>query len=161
MMNNREDQQLDRVARYLDGELLELSSEERALAQEIEGHEAMLSRAMGGDIGPSAMAMNRARRRMTAALAAPVTHKFGVLRIGSLVAAAAAAVLVISVLLPPPATQTVREGSGLDLLPPAVRQSPTELMNVMSVMSLDNDQLDQPDNGTADLAFVLDLESES
>lgn len=88
------DEQYERVARWLDGDAVELTAAESALAEEIRAEEARLGDAL--QAAPPMVAMARARVRMIAAAARPRWHA---VRWGLSGAAAAAAVLVAASLL--------------------------------------------------------------
>jgi hypothetical protein len=62
-------EQYERIARWLDGEAVELAPEERAAAREVRAGEAGLKAALGEPAAP-ARAMERASRRLRAALSA-------------------------------------------------------------------------------------------
>jgi hypothetical protein len=82
--------QFDRVAAHLDGQGAELSAEHSAMARQVKSGEAWLAAQLATPLPREAL--ERARRRMRAELAAP---RHGVLfRIGTAAAAAAAAVLL-------------------------------------------------------------------
>jgi hypothetical protein len=132
---NLTEQQYERVARYLDGQDLALSADERALCDEIAGDEGMLApalavsarqsqggirrakvlveiglheNAMGGilDVGVPAEAMDRAWRRTQAALARPQRRLFGVAAAAASIAAAAAVLLVMTMIAEQPVRPT-------------------------------------------------------
>jgi hypothetical protein len=87
MLNER---QYERVARWLDGEDVELAPDECAAAEEIRRHEAALAAVL--DASPPAETRRRAHRRLVAALAHP---RIGWWRVAAAAAAAAAAALIV------------------------------------------------------------------
>jgi hypothetical protein len=87
MLNER---QYERVARWLDGEDVELAPLERAAAEEIRRDEAAIAIAL--DAFPPTETRRRAHRRLAAALAHP---RIGWWRVAAAAAAAAAAVLIV------------------------------------------------------------------
>ncbi|MHC4983298.1 MAG: hypothetical protein ACYTF6_09050 [Planctomycetota bacterium] len=99
-MKNLSEGQYERIGRLLDGEDVELSAEERQVAEEIRRDEAGLASAI--EAARPRVSLNRARRRMIAALARPRVRP---LRIGALAAAAVAAAVVLTVLLSQPKPQ--------------------------------------------------------
>lgn len=90
-----DERQYERIARWLDGEAVELTAAERHAADEIAGLEEGVGAAM--NVQTPLAAMERARMRMRAAAATP---RYRLLRIGTYAAAAAAAVLFITTALP-------------------------------------------------------------
>jgi len=86
------DQQYERIARWLDGEPVELTDEERSVAEEIRRSEGELGTILPAT--PPAKAMIRARRRMQAELARPRRARMPSVRYAAVAAAAAAAILI-------------------------------------------------------------------
>ena len=84
------EQQAERIARWLDGEDVALTDAERADAEALRNEQQAVGRLL--DAAPPRRAMDRARRRLLAELARPQRRKR---RIGILVGAAAAAVILI------------------------------------------------------------------
>jgi len=82
-------QQLDRVARWLDGSDPQLTNDELAVAGEIRRGDARLVKALDVPVGPHVMA--RLRREITQQVSRP---RRSLLRLGLLTAAAAAALLL-------------------------------------------------------------------
>jgi len=130
-------QQLERVARCLDGEAVELTAAERALAAEITAGESMLS-VLEAPL-PRAAA-DRARRRMAAAAAAPSLRKRVLRYVVSVEAAAVAGLLIVagtlSILAPD--------------LPDALTAVPTSVL-VQSTQSSVNGDLDAVTSALDDL----------
>jgi anti-sigma-K factor RskA len=96
------EEQYERVARWLDGEKVKLTPPEQDATEEICRAEADLASAL--DAASRQASMDRARRRLAAALARPQLRLW---RIGALAAAAAAVVLAAVLWHPtgqPPAT---------------------------------------------------------
>ncbi len=107
---NMNDEQYERIGRWLDGETIELTAEERAVALEIRRDESAMADAML-DVQVPLPAMARARKRMTVAL---VGQGRRVLRIGFGAvgaAAAAAVVLAVSMLWTEPQAARPRQAS--------------------------------------------------
>jgi hypothetical protein len=109
--------QYERIGRWLDGEALDLSPEERAVAREVQAGEAALKAIMGEPSVP-ARAMARAARRMDAALAAPAARRRiprgRYVAVAASGAAVAAAIVIVSIsgllaprAVPPPADTSV------------------------------------------------------
>jgi len=93
-MERLNEEQYERIARWLDGEDLELSAAERGAAEEIRRAEAGLAQALKVSAPPAAI--NRARRRIIAAMAHPRVRLW---RVGAFAAASAAAAVLLTVLL--------------------------------------------------------------
>jgi len=89
------EQQYERIARWLDGRDVALSDAERRVAEQIRDDETFVG-AMA-DVAPPEAALDRASRRMTAALARPSPWR----RVGWFVTAAAvaAAIIVVAAML--------------------------------------------------------------
>ncbi len=90
-----DDRQYDRVARYLDGEAIELSEAEQALADDIRTGFAGLEAPLAADVPPESL--RRAQRRLTAARAGQ--QRRGSLRRVAMVAGMAAAVIAFAVVI--------------------------------------------------------------
>ncbi|HUS48147.1 MAG TPA: hypothetical protein VM098_08505 [Phycisphaerae bacterium] len=90
------EEQYERVARWLDGEKVKLTPPEQDATEEICRTEADLASAL--DAASRQASMDRARRRLAAALARPQLRLW---RIGALATAAAAAVVLAAVLWHP------------------------------------------------------------
>ena len=88
------ERQYERIARRLDGEQVELSAEEQAVAEEIRSGEGVVGQVMEVSVSPRAL--EQARRRMAAR---PVRLRRRILRFSYLSAAAVAAILVLAVTL--------------------------------------------------------------
>ncbi len=99
-MKTLNEEQYERIAGWLDGEAVELSGDERAAAEEIRSDEAHIAAAM--EMPAPRAATDRARRRLTAALAHP---KLRWRRVGTFAAASAAAAALLAVLLWQPGPQ--------------------------------------------------------
>jgi hypothetical protein len=84
--------QHERVARYLDGERVELSADERALADELRAGEGFLAADL--DVRCTAAARRRAQRRLYAAVSARPRRSLRFVALAGSVAAAAAVVLL-------------------------------------------------------------------
>ena len=91
-MTEWNEQQFKRVARALDGQVVDLTPAERELADEIRRMDSDLSGALQTPIGPKAA--ERGRRRMVAALAGGNMWKH--VRVGFLSGVSAAAMIVIA-----------------------------------------------------------------
>ncbi len=103
------DQQYDRVARYLDGDPLELTDLERDLVEQV--HSGLDIVQAGVDLQKRHQAMDKARRRMSAELARPARRKAVLACFTAAEAIAVAAVLVIALAL-----QAIKPATGpLDL----------------------------------------------
>jgi len=91
------DQQYERVASWLDGEDIELSTAERAVAEEIRGDQALLAATI--ELRRPRRALARAQRRMSAELARPSRRKvwLGWLTAAESVAVAAVVVAVMTI----------------------------------------------------------------
>jgi len=96
------EQQYERVARYLDGESVELTARQRELAEEIRAGRATVT--AGIDPRMSRRAIDKARRRMSAELARPRRRKISLACLAAAEAVAVAAVLIIALTLQPMAT---------------------------------------------------------
>jgi hypothetical protein len=100
-----DERQYDRVARYLDGEALELTDAERELAEEIQNGLAELESPLAPEVPPQSL--RRAQRRLTAGQASQRRQR-SLRRVG-LVAGMAAAVVafafVVQSLYPPATTK--------------------------------------------------------
>ncbi|MHC4295169.1 MAG: hypothetical protein ACYSTL_06250 [Planctomycetota bacterium] len=101
-LNERETQ---RVARYLDGELVDLTAGEQAVADDIRRREAILLEVP--DIPVPSHAMHQARRRMMGELARPQRRTKWITWAGA-GAAVAAAVLIVAVWVWRPDSQRPR-----------------------------------------------------
>lgn len=91
------DQQYDRVARYLDGDPLELTDLERDLVEEVRNGLDIVQ--AGIDLPKRHQAMDKARRRMSAELARPARRRAVLACFTAAEAIAVAAVLVIALAL--------------------------------------------------------------
>ncbi len=99
------DEQFDNIARYLDGEQVELTDEQRRLADEIRADEASLSGAL--DVEMPARAMRNVRRRIADELAPPRGRRRLFYRVATSAAIAASILLATALLLRlPNPTQT-------------------------------------------------------
>ena len=98
------EEQYERIARWLDGESVELSAEERAAAEEVRGAEARLAGPMR-EVEVPARAMARARRRLAAATARPTLRARRVAVAAGAAAVAAAAVIALLMFLGGPERQ--------------------------------------------------------
>ena len=97
------EEQYERIARWLDGEPIELSEVERAVAEEIRRDEAFV--ASLAPVQAPTTALDRARRRMTAELARPSHRTNWVGRFAVAAAAVAIAVLAAWMLMSDPGTK--------------------------------------------------------
>lgn len=98
------DADYERIACWLDGEAVELTAAERAVADEIRRDELLLDAPMDGR---SHEAMARARRRLSAELARPRRRKLVLAALTGVEAAAVAALLVMALTI-----HTVSNGPG-------------------------------------------------
>lgn len=135
---NMNEQQYERIARWLDGEAVDLTAAEQAVAQELRRDEAAIAEAMT-DVKTPLAAMARARRRMTAAAGGRrVLH----LAFGAVGAAAAAAIVLAATMLwtPTPAAGPVAGNGGAANsadVPPEVwvgAMAPSAQMETMSAL---------------------------
>ncbi|HUU58281.1 MAG TPA: hypothetical protein VMZ50_01955 [Phycisphaerae bacterium] len=112
------DQQYERIAQSLDGEPIELTDEEKSVAEEIRRSERELGTILAAT--PPARAMIRARRRMQAELARPRRARMPSVRYAAVAAAAAAAIIIalamfwhsarprhLQIVIPPLPTETL------------------------------------------------------
>ncbi len=120
------EQQYQRVARFLDGEPLELTPQERTVALDIRADMETLG--VLKQIQPSSVAMAMARKRMAGELARPGRRG---LRIACFAAAAAAAAILL-VVTALPVGVTDQGGA----LPELARLSPSE---IIAIYESDND----------------------
>lgn len=101
------EEQYERIGRYLDGEDIELSDEQRELAAEIRQDLGLLGERLSCD--PPAASVDRARRRMHAAQAGQ-KQRYTLARFGALAGLGAAAALLVfamqSFYLPAPTHDT-------------------------------------------------------
>ena len=177
------DEQLDRVGRYLDGEQIVLDAEEKAMADEFTVNQASVANRLKVPVVPAA-AMARARGRM---LTTAARRSRQLLRWGSTAAAVAAAVVLAIVLrfettppqpvAPPIAavevpvevflatlaeTTTGATDSELELVSEELDQLAAEISDVTPTVSIDADMDafdDSLDNFWTDPTFeTLDLE---
>ena len=93
---SRDEPNTDRIASWLDGDNIALSESERALADEIRRDQMVLDTPI--DRRRVHLAMDHARRRMTAELARPSRRKQWLAVITSTEAIAVAALLVVTIL---------------------------------------------------------------
>lgn len=96
----RHEVQFERIARWLDGEQVELTPQQREAAEDIRRDEAALRAELDVPV-PSAM-MDRARRRMMAELARPTHRAVWARRAGAALAVAAAILLAFVAIWQPP-----------------------------------------------------------
>ena len=87
------DRQYERVARFLDGDPIELTDQEREIAEELQGDEAALVGRL--DAAPPLGTMGRARRRMQAELARPRWRAFRYAPRAAVAAAVVAAIFAL------------------------------------------------------------------
>ncbi len=136
------DKQYERVARYLDGDPVELTSRERELAEEVRSGEVIVT--AGIDRRVRHRAMDQARRRMSAELARPTRRKALLACVTAAEAIAVAAVLVIALTLqgvvtPPAAPVSSLAGLPAEALGLAER---SEIANRISLVRQDLDMLE-------------------
>jgi hypothetical protein len=100
-MNMLDEEQYERIARWLDGQKLELTAAELAAAEDIRQTEAQVGPALKAPMPPAAV--RRARQRMIAAMAQPPLRLW---RVAAFAAASAAAAVLLATLVwrqaPPP-----------------------------------------------------------
>lgn len=166
------DEQYERVARYLDGEPLELTDRELELAEEIRAGEAVVT--AGIDPRLRHRAMDKARRRMSAELARPTRRRAVLACFAAAEAVAVAAVLVIALTLqgiapaPTPAnswTDVPLEAIGLaesseitehiSLVQQSIDLLEAELMSSITSMDPVDYEDDDLDSGLEELWYYL------
>ena len=123
------EEQYERIGRWLDGESVELSANERAAAEEIRGAEAHLAGPMR-DVEVPARAMARARRRLVAATARPALRvRFVGIAAGAAAVAAAVVIALLTFLAEPDSRKPDRNQADDQTIPvevwvAAVQQTP-------------------------------------
>jgi len=129
-MNVLKDEGYERVARWLDGDGLALTAEERAVAEELRRDESAVGSLL--DTPPPGRALDRARRRANVALKGRVPRW----RVGLLggAAAAAAAALVAIVLFPAPEPPPTRIAAN-----PAPRTTGTAFLAALNALATEDE----------------------
>jgi hypothetical protein len=143
------DEQLDRIARWLDGESFKLTVEEEAFIEELHGDEAVLASKLDVGVPPAVLA--RAHRRMLAAMAEPRVHWGRVARYFAVSATAAAAVLLLCLMyLPGRVTAPVSAADNSAMAASADESAADEDINQLT---------DQVDDFKTDLVVVVPASS--
>ncbi len=158
---NMNEQQYERIARWLDGETIELTPAEQAVAQEIRGDEAAIAETMT-DVQTPLAAMARARRRMTAA-AGGAGQRVIRLAFGAMGAAAAAAVVLAVSLVWTQPKPLVAPGATNHDIPAEVwigAMTPSTQMEAIAALSDSIDRL-ASEVATSKSALPVDHEIES
>lgn len=164
--DNLGEQQLERVARYLDGERIDLSPAELAVARDLQAAQASVGPALNADQGAD-IAVARARRQLQAASAHRLQPRRLAVRIVTLTAAAAAAVVLLALALRNAPTPTTSAPGNDQIASKPVTPSPnyasvdvdawlsdvtddqTDPMTVLSVMTMDDHDLRQMADNSA------------
>ncbi|GAG02154.1 unnamed protein product, partial [marine sediment metagenome] len=111
---NLTEEQYARIARWLDGQDVELSAEERAVAAEVRQGEGYLAAML--DVPLRREALDRAWRRLAADLARPRRRALQIgYAAGAIAAAAAVVILAVTLMHSPPAGTTPLGGTGYDM----------------------------------------------
>ena len=135
------EQQYERVAQYLDGDPIELTAAERDLAEEIENGLSLVT--AGIDPHMRRRAMDKARRRMSAALVRPRRRKVFLTCFAAAEAVAVAAVLVVAFALQPVAPPAIHTNDWahvpLEVIGP---DTPTQIAQAISLVRYDIDLLE-------------------
>lgn len=150
MTNEINQESMERIARWLDGEQVTLSPQEQSLAGQVQTDQSRLGEALEGLVAPQA-AIDRARRRVGAQLAAPKRRNLKLLVVRSM--AAAAALLIITVAFWPANNRP--EGQGPYVLVEELQQ--TGNINILSSWASD---LDSTAAGKLDLLDALTMDDE-
>jgi hypothetical protein len=154
------EEQYERIARWLDGEEIRLTAEEREAVSDLHRSRAVVAPALDVEVPREAMA--RAERRLRAALAHPRRRllRIGALAGGAAAAAAAAIVIAISALhtLPPGGDADGVAKVPLEVFVAAMQESETE--KEMLLLAREMDDLEAEWAALAPIAQADDMDEE-